>query len=70
MSGGGGTKNSFQLAIFHLKVCFALSCIKVKSIKIKLVYSGISSISCSIYKVVTDHSITNEVHSVLEENEQ
>ena len=36
--GGGGTKNSFQLAIFHLKVCFALSCIKVKSIKIKLWY--------------------------------
>ena len=34
------------------------------------VYSGISSISCSIYKVVTDHSITNQVHSVLEENEQ
>ena len=35
-----------------------------------VVYSEISSISCSIYKVVTDHSINNQVHSVLEENEQ
>ena len=35
-----------------------------------VVYSGISSTSCSIYKVVTDHSINNQVHSVLEENEQ